>query len=79
MRGWNEVVVPLDVSLMSLRRVESDAAREASAVLSTHANFDRRAGAFATFLALTLRGAGSGEVNARFSRVTLQTEMRSAR
>lgn len=40
-RGWNEVVAPLDVSLMSLRRVESDAAREASAVLSTHANYDR--------------------------------------
>lgn len=46
MRGWNEVVVPLDVSLMSLRRVQSVAAREASAVLSTDGNFDRRAGAF---------------------------------
>lgn len=46
---------------MSLRRVESVAAREASAVLSTHANFGRRAGALATFLALTLRVTGLGE------------------
>lgn len=61
MRGWNEVVVPLDVSLMSLRRVVSVAACDASAVLSTDGNFDHRAGAFATFLALTLRGAGLGE------------------
>lgn len=38
------LVVLLDVSLMSLRRVES--------VLLTHANFDRRAGALPTFLGL---------------------------
>lgn len=35
MRGWNKVVVPLDVSLLSLRRVESVVAREASAILPT--------------------------------------------
>lgn len=60
-QGWNEVVIPLDVSLMSLRRVESVAARKASAVFLTHANFDRRAGALVTFLALTLRFAGLDE------------------
>lgn len=51
--------LPCDVSPMSLRCVESVAAGEASAVLSTHANFDRRAAS--TFLALTLRVAGLGE------------------